>query len=114
MEAVGLPPDKLLQHGSQRIVYGVALAEQFQDVMLGRRTYKPRYYFPFEKPAEVTCGIGDYWIRRWLTKRIDRDEVLEDVEGQTLVYPITHGARVALPPLPNAELTLFDLIDETR
>ena len=114
MEAVGLPPDKLLQHGSQRIVYGVALAEQFQDVMLGRRTYKPRYYFPFDRPADVTRGIGDYWIRRWLTKRIDRDEVLDNVEAHTPVYPVTHGARVELPPLPNAELTLFDLIDETR
>lgn len=114
MEAVGLPPDKMLQHGSQRIVYGVALAEQFQDVMLGRRTYKPRYIFPFDDPKGATSKIADYWIARWLNKRIGRDETLADVEAQTLVYPVTHGARVCLPPLPDEEPTLFDLIDESR
>ena len=49
MEAVGLPPDKLMQHGTPRIVYGVSLAEQFQDVLLGRRINKPRYYFPLRR-----------------------------------------------------------------
>jgi hypothetical protein len=98
MEAVGLPPDKLLRHGSQRIVCGVAIAEQFRDVMLGRRTYKPRYFFPSDKPAEVTHRIGDYWISRWLSRRIENDKVLAEVEGHTPVYPVTHGARVGLPP----------------
>jgi hypothetical protein len=114
MEAVGLPPDKLLQHGSQRIVYGVALAEQFREVLLGRRINKPRYFFPFEDSTSVTRGIGDYWIRRWLSQRIERDEVLADVERHTLVYPVTHGARVALPPLGDEEPTLFDLLDESE
>jgi hypothetical protein len=91
MEAVGLPPDKLMQHGTPRIVYGVALAEQFQDVLLGRRIYKPRYYFPFDNSVEVTRRIGDYWIRRWLSRRIERDEVLQEIERQTLVYPIATG-----------------------
>ena len=66
MEAVGLPPDKLMQHGTPRIVYGVALAEQFREVLLGRRINKPRYFFPFEDSTNVTRRIGDYWIRRWL------------------------------------------------
>jgi hypothetical protein len=114
MEAVGLPPDKLLQHGSQRIVYGVSLAAQFQDVMQGRRTYKPKYIFPFDNPEAVTSKIADYWIARWLNMRISRDESLADVEAQTLVYPVTHGARVRLPPLPEEGLTLFDLLDESR
>ncbi len=112
MEAVGLPPDKLMQHGTPRIVYGVSLAEQFQDVLLGRRTNKPRYYFPFDDGAGVTEKIGDYWIKRWLSRRIDSDEVLEQVERNTLVYPITHGARVVLPSLGEEDNTpLFRLIE---
>jgi hypothetical protein len=114
MEAVGLPPDKLLQHGSQRIVYGVALADQFRDVLLGRRVNKPRYFFPFEDSAGVTRSIAEFWIRRWLSRRIERDEVLSDVEKQTLVYPVEHGARVELPPLGNEEPTLFDLVREAE
>lgn len=113
METVGLPPDKLLQHGSQRIVYGIALAEQFREVLLGRRINKPRYFLPGKDGAGVTCKIGDYWIKRWLSRRIERDKVLEDVEQQTPVYPITHGARVELPVLPSEELTLFSFLDES-
>jgi hypothetical protein len=110
MEAVGLPPDKLMQHGTPRIVYGIALAEQFRDVLLGRRVNKPQYYFPTDDAPAVTRAIGDYWINRWLSHRIDRDDVLDEVAGNTLVYPITHGGRVELPPLANEEPTLFDLV----
>ncbi|HEY7427686.1 MAG TPA: Druantia anti-phage system protein DruA [Gemmataceae bacterium] len=113
MEAVGLPPDKLMQHGTPRIVYGIALAEQFREVLLGQRVNKPRYFFPFEDNSNVTRGIGDYWIRRWLTRRIERDEVLAEVERNTPVYPVTHGARVELPPLGNEEPSLFDFLDES-
>ncbi len=111
MEAVGLPPDKLMQHGTPRIIYGVALAEQFQDVLLGRRVNKPRYFFPFDDSAEVTRKIGNYWIERWLSRRIERDEVLRAVELHTLVYPVTHGARVALPAIGDEDdMPLFRLL----
>lgn len=51
--------------------------------------------------------IGKYWIKWWLMNRIMNDEVLEQVSGHTLSYPITHGARV---PLANEEkvATLFE------
>jgi len=112
MEAVGIPPDKLMQHGTPRIVYGVGLAEQFRDVLLGRRVNKPRYYLPFENSVDVTQKIGDYWLRRWLSKRIERDEVLEQVERHTLVYPITHGARVELPHIGTEDnYPLFKLLE---
>jgi hypothetical protein len=107
MEVVGLPPDKLMQHGTPRIVYGVALAEQFREVLLGQRTNKPRYFFSLDDSKSVTRGIGNYWIKRWLSRRIEQDDVLADVESQTLVYPITHGARVKLPPTGFEEPTLF-------
>lgn len=112
MEAVGLPPDKLLKHGSPRIVYGVALAEQFREVLIGRRKNKPRYFLPFEDPADVTPQIADYWMRRWLSKRIDRDEALEQAEIHTLVYPISHGGRVELPRPDNEEPNLFSGMDD--
>lgn len=110
MEAVGLQPDKLLQHGSPRIVYGISLTDQFREVLLGRRVNKPRYFFPSENSAAVTRAIGNYWIGRWLTRRIENDDVLADVEANTLVYPITHSARVELPELLDREPSLFDLV----
>lgn len=112
MEAVGLPPDKLLQHGTPRIVYGIALAEQFREVLMGQRVNKPRYFLPGDDSHSVTRLIGDYWLRRWLSRRIDRDEALADVEDHTLVRPVTHGARVELPPLGTEAPTLFDAVEQ--
>lgn len=107
MEEAGLPPDRLLKHGSPRIVYGVALAEQFRDLLLGRRRNRARYYLPFDDPPAVTSQIADCWMNRWLSHRIENDDVLAEVAGQTMVYPITHGARVELPTIGDHELTLF-------
>ncbi len=107
MEQVGLPPDLLLRHGSPRIVYGVALAEQFREVLLGQRRNKARYFLPFEHAAGVTAQIADCWIDRWLSHRIESDEVLDEVCRHTLVYPITHGARVELPAMEEGTLSLF-------
>ena len=73
---------------------------------------KPRYFFPFDDSAEVTRKIGDYWIERWLSRRIERDEVLREVELHTLVYPVTHGARIALPPIGDEDdMPLFRLLE---
>lgn len=107
MELAGLPPDRLLKHGAPRIVYGVALAEQFREVLLGRRRNRPRYFFPFDHPEEVTSKIADCWISRWLCNRIENDGVLAEVANNTLIYPVKHGAKVELPVIQEDELTLF-------
>ncbi len=112
MEEAGLPPDRLLKHGSPRIVYGVALAEQFRDVLLGRRKNRARYFFPFDEPIAATSRIADCWISRWLSRRIENDDVLAEVEGHTLVYPITHGAKVELPVAADDELPLFMAVEK--
>jgi hypothetical protein len=43
-----------------------------------------------------------------LSKRIDRDDVLEKVERETLVHPIKHGARLRLPSVNTDQLLLFE------
>jgi hypothetical protein len=93
-------------------VYGVALAEQFQDVLLGLRKNRPRYYFPFDDPAKVTSDIANFWIERWLSNRVEDDNVLADAASHTLVYPVTHGAKVDLPILDEDELPLFPNLEK--
>jgi hypothetical protein len=106
LDATGFPSDALLQHGSPRLVYAVALATNFRDVLLGV-TDKPRYIVSLANPAKRTKQIADFWIRRWLSRRIENEAVLSSVEGHTLIYPIQHGARVALPSLDEDQLPLF-------
>lgn len=93
---VGLPSDVLLKHGNRRIVYGIPLAENFRRLLLGLET-RPHYIVPHRDPRTKTSMIGAYWIRRWLSRRIEDSSVLERVAGHSLAHPIRHGAKVELP-----------------
>lgn len=94
LDAVGLPAELLLRHGQSRLVYGLPLAENFRDVLLGSGK-APRYILPVRRGTAQ--AIGRFWIERWLGNRIDRPHILEAVARHTLAYPVEHGARVRLP-----------------
>lgn len=96
LEAVGLPSDHLLKHGSKRIVYAVPLASNFRELLIGRAR-RPRYIVP--QSDEGTFNLVEFWYERWLAKRIERDDVLESVAAHSSVYPVEHGARIELPSL---------------
>jgi hypothetical protein len=93
IEYVGLKSGPILNHGNPRVVYGVALAENFGDFLTGL-SLRPKYSFPLAKPKEKTALIARYWIKRWLAQRMMNDAILERVSQHTLAYPIVHGARV--------------------
>jgi hypothetical protein len=93
---VNLPADELLLHGNPRVVYGVPLAENFREVLLGMDA-KPKYFLSPRKAKMHTDLLAEFWRKRWLAGRITRSGILEQVGKHTLSYPITHGARVQLP-----------------
>ncbi len=91
LDAVGFPSDLLLQHGSHRIVYGVALAENFREVLFGL-SRRPKYIL--QANETTTSRIVDFWCSRWLARRVERPEVISEVQRHSTVYPVAHGARV--------------------
>jgi hypothetical protein len=93
---VGLPAEDLLLHGNPRVVYGVPIAENFREVLLGRDG-KPKYFLSLKQAEKHTALLAEFWRKRWLSGRISRPGILEQVATHTLAYPITHGARVKLP-----------------
>jgi hypothetical protein len=96
LDFVGLNSDGLLQHGNQRVTYGIELARNFREVLLGKES-KPNYLISQSNPTELTAQIGDYWRRRWLLPRIKSSEILEEVSKHTsLSHPRSHGAIVPL------------------
>jgi len=103
---LGLPADVLLKHGSKRVVYGVALARNFQDFLLGLSD-SPRYLVPQTREKYRSELLADYWRQRWLLKRLSKPGVLEEVARHTCVYPILHGAQVQLPHEPEDMLELW-------
>jgi hypothetical protein len=106
LDALELPSKLLLNHGSPRVVYGVALARNFREFLLGR-DQKPEYLLPEDDPRLTTCRMAEWWQRRWLAKRLERPEVLAEVRRHRLTHPIRHGARV-LPPLDTTQLMLLE------
>lgn len=106
LEFLNLESNPILNHRNKRVVYGVSLAENFGNVLIGIDNH-PKYLIPQGKPKIKSDLIGKYWIKRWLQNRIMNDAVMEQVNSHTISYPITHGARVPLEIEEN-ELSLFN------
>jgi hypothetical protein len=96
LQLLGWPADDLMQHGRQRIVYGVSLVDNLLPYLLGLEE-RPRYVFS-QKIRNDIERISDWWHERWVAERIKSDEVLERVAVNSLARPVRHGARVQLPP----------------
>ena len=107
LDALGFLSDQLLVHGSPRLVYGIPLARNFREYLLGIDE-QPAYYLPTKNPKAATRQIINWWAERWLARRIQHDEVLVRVAEHTLVHPIRHGARVPLVSPDPDQWPLFD------
>lgn len=95
LEQVGLDSTKLLQHGNQRVTYGIQLAKNFREILLGIHQH-PHYLLPHTNSKSQSKKISDYWRRRWLSPRIKKMEILDEVAKHTLIFPMRHGATVPL------------------
>ena len=73
----GLETD-LLKHESRRIVYGIDLAENSQNYLLGIDD-DPEYYWEFDDPEIEQESIYQHWIDRWASMRAQKQEVLENI-----------------------------------
>ena len=107
LDALNFPADVLLQHGRQRIIYGIPLVRNLREFLLGLDD-APDYIFDMKEPERSTSEITRWWFDRWLSRRIESEEVLAQVEQNTLVRPIRHGARVVLPHIEDRQAFLFD------
>jgi Druantia protein DruA len=96
LDLLGLDSNALLNHRSSRVVYGIPLASNFREILLGVEK-RPRYFLPQKHPQTVTNRIADFWMRRWLAQRISHAGILEATAAHSVAHPVSHGARVVLP-----------------
>jgi hypothetical protein len=95
LDLLGWPSDELLQHGRQRVVYGVSLVRNLLPYLVGLDR-QPRYIYPPDAADDV-AQIAGWWTERWLSPRARSAEVLATVAQNSLNRPVRHGARVPLP-----------------
>lgn len=113
LDQLNFPTDALLQHGRERIVYGVPLARNLREYLLGMDA-SPDYIFSVEDPKASTAAIANWWMERWLLHRMESDDVLGQVERHTTVRDgryMLHGACVRLPSVEELQPALFDDIN---
>ena len=99
LDVLHFPTDKLLQHGRPRVIYCVSLVKNLRDFLLGI-DQAPDFIFDRSDPVQATERIAEYWRIRWGRKRAKQPVVLEQLRRHTLILPVSHGARVPLPPTP--------------
>lgn len=109
LDILGWPSEELLQHRRERIVYGVGLVENLRDYLLGLDR-RPKYTFDVSLVDDVE-RISQWWRERWLSPRIRRPGVLDELRRHSLDRPVRHGARVVLPHEPNEHQTLTGFVD---
>lgn len=110
LDQLNFPSDILLQHGRKRIIYGVPLARNLREYLLGM-DLSPDYVFSIVDPKVGTEAIAEWWMERWLSNRIVSDDVLEQVERHATVRDgkyLMHGACVRLPVMGELQPELFD------
>ena len=69
----------LLKHESPRIIYAVQLANNFREFLFGISD-EPDYFWPFDEPSAEQESIYDHWKSRWVSKRVQKDSVLNDIK----------------------------------
>jgi hypothetical protein len=96
LNALGINSEEMLQHGMEKVVYGVTLVANTSRYLL-RLDDKPDYLFSLDEAKSSTARIAQYWFERWALPRMGRTETEQKLLAHTLVRPIRHGARVVLP-----------------
>lgn len=104
LAALGWPTNELLQHGRERILYGVPLVNNLLDYSLGIDTM-PQYLMD-TSIEDGDARIAAWWLDRWALRRAGLEHVRDGMRGHCLTRPITHGARVPLPDIEGDEASL--------
>jgi len=96
LNALGINSEEMLQHGIEKVVYGVTLVENISRYLL-RLDDMPQYLFSLDEAQASTARIAQYWFERWASVRMGGSDMEQKLLAHTLVRPIRHGARVVLP-----------------
>ena len=69
----------LLKHESPRIIYAVELTDDFQQYLFGL-TNQPKHRWTFEDVSAEQQTIYDHWKDRWVSKRIQKSNILKRIQ----------------------------------
>jgi hypothetical protein len=80
LEELGFDASVLLKHNQPRKIYGMSLCENALAFLCGEQVAIPEYIENPEKYLDATERIADFWRKRWLSKRIDHYQTIENLK----------------------------------
>jgi len=107
LDLVGLSSDELLLHGNERVVYGIPLATNYKELLLGL-TKRPKHIVPQSDKKERTRTLFAYWCKRWLFSRIKNSDLRILREGPLL--PLAQATNDGLRCVQSSLLTAKSLV----
>jgi hypothetical protein len=81
MRLIGFNPDRMLRHQQRRLIYAVPLSNQSRDWLLERDATLPSYLKEPARYVGATEQIAEFWRRRWLAGRLDRQYAMKRGNG---------------------------------
>lgn len=106
LKQLGFDEKVMLKHGMPKSIFGVSLIRNLKEYLLGLQK-APKYLFSRTSPVSSTRSIVEWWLDRWVARRLKRPDLLSEISRHTLIYPIEHGARVSLPDDDDGQQELF-------
>lgn len=103
---LGLNRSNLLNHGTQRIVYGIELVDNVTRLLLGV-DHIPEFLVPDQPDAEAR--IAGFWRKRWLSSRLSHEPALAAVGAS---FPMKERVSRLIPE--RAEKAPTDLLKTAR
>ena len=79
LDALGLNASVFLRHHSPRLLYGANLCSNLSDLLIGLNQ-KPDYVLP--SGPSSTAILTEHWRERWLTRRVQRADILARISAQ--------------------------------
>jgi len=117
---LGFDPSVMLKHNQPRLIYAIDLCDVSRAFLLGETDELPEYIRNPKQTEEATAKIAQYWIERWLSKRIRREDVqkrLQNSQGISLKREAQQKQNTQSDPKTLVDETMTDqneLIPEPR
>ena len=84
LHSIGVDGNGILKHGIRREVYAVPLADNFQNILLGRQE-------KVEPKTLPASQIANYCLERWIVPRASRDESYKDFSSESVLLALQNG-----------------------
>lgn len=79
---IGLNANQFMQHGIEREVYAVPLAENWKEILLGKQSRVRAIHIRADE-------IAEYCLSRWMVPRSERDKRYLDYDPSTVLQELT-------------------------